>query len=74
MSPFVRIYKEGEPVREAYSPPTNGFTAEVKAFVQACSNGKKARPDASDGLAVQEVIEALYRSSERGGFVDVKEL
>ena len=74
MSPFVRVYKEGEPVREAYSPPTNGFTAEVKAFVQACSNGKKARPDASDGLAVQEVIEALYRSSERGGFVDVKEL
>jgi len=74
MSPFVRIYKEGEPAREVYAPPTNGFAAEVKAFVEACSNGGHTKPDAADGLAVQEVIEALYRSSEMGGFFSLKEL
>ncbi len=74
MSPFVRVYKEGEPAKEIYATPTNGFSAEVRAFVEACGNGGKTKPDAADGLAVQEVIEGLYRSSDKGGIVELKEL
>lgn len=72
--PLVRVYKEGEPEREERVPLSDAFAGEVRAFVKGCSNGGNVKPDARDGLAVQEVIEAMYLSARRGSGVSMKEL
>lgn len=74
MSPFVRVYKEGEPMREYYAPSANPFVSEIKQFVKACANGGGVSPNAVDGLAVQEVIEAIYRSDKTGAPVRIEDL
>ncbi len=40
-------------------------------FLSAVFNGKKFSPDFEDGAKVQRIMEAAYRSSELGRFVDV---
>ena len=74
LTPLVRVYKEGEPLREVCASPADAFAREVRAFVEACSSGGNAKPDARDGIAVQEVIEAMYLSARRGVSVAIKEL
>lgn len=74
MTPFVRVYVEGEPVREIHNAPVSGFDAEVDGFLRAIQNGGRVSPDASDGLAVQEIIEAIYLAAERGSVVRLEDL
>lgn len=73
MTPCVRVYKEGEPTREIYTEPVNAFIPEVAQFVKTCQNGAKASPSVEDGLAVQQIIQAIYTSSERRETVSLKE-
>jgi len=43
-------------------------------FLKALSEGRAPSPSVSDGLHIQAVMEAAVRSSERGGWVSVKEV
>lgn len=43
-------------------------------FLKALSDGSAPSPDVMDGLHIQAVMEAAVRSSERGGWVSVKDV
>ena len=47
--------------------PGNGFAAEVAAFLQAIAAGTPPPVSLTDGLRVQEIIDACYRSVQHAG-------
>jgi len=74
LSPLLRVYCEGMPSREFHFESTDAFTSEITAFLNAVKNGEDVTPNAEDGLHVQEVLEAMYVSSERNDTIDIEEL
>jgi len=64
-SNFVHRPKDGEAVAVDYSPEEGDmFGREVAHFVECVRSGATPRATAEDGLRVQEIIEAAYRSAE----------
>lgn len=47
---------------------------EAKDFLTAIDTGRPVWPTFRDGLAVAEVVEAVFASAERGGWVEVSEM
>jgi predicted dehydrogenase len=55
------------------TPEENGHRAEQRRFVEAIRTGGPAPVPVEEGIAVQRVIDALYRSSETGRAVRLDE-
>jgi predicted dehydrogenase len=47
------------------------FTSKLRNFVEGCLNGKPLRAPGEAGLAVQKMLDGVYRSAEAGREVTI---
>jgi predicted dehydrogenase len=74
VEPDFRIVKDmhGSPLDILPDPPTaNGHEAEIAHFVECIVEGKTPISTARDGLAVQRMLDAVYRSGETNEIVKI---
>lgn len=71
----LSIYREEHGVLVDVSPafvaPNKGFELEINAFVNAVANDTPVPIPAEDGLTVNKIIDAIYRSGELGREVEI---
>jgi myo-inositol 2-dehydrogenase/D-chiro-inositol 1-dehydrogenase len=52
----------------------DAYANEIAAFIKAVSDGTKAKPDGSDGLAALVLAEAALRSAKEKRAVETREI
>src|SRR5258708_2186720 len=64
----------GAPIQQVFKFPGNdeSWEREWKHFADAANRGRKVMSDATDGLRVNEIIEAIYRSSRTHKEVNIR--
>lgn len=63
---------EGGPPADSYPRPENGHAPLIEAFARAVIDGRPPRFDGSSGLAATTIIDAVYRSAQSGGWVELE--
>ncbi|CAN5822073.1 hypothetical protein BH09VER1_BH09VER1_47220 [soil metagenome] len=71
-APLLRFYSEEQKTHTDYTfPKVNAFTRELEAFLENCRAGRRSVPGAQEGLAVDLVIDACYRSAATRSLVEL---
>jgi predicted dehydrogenase len=71
---WTNIYRADLPSCSDFELGGEGFYEEDKDFVMACLERRPAAVTWQDGLEVQRIVEAIYRSAESRKIVDLREL
>ncbi len=63
-APMVRLYSEERKTQTDYTfPKVNAFARELGSFLADCAEGRRSLPGAEAGFAVDQIIDACYRSA-----------
>jgi len=63
-APMIRFYSQKEKIQTDYTfPKVNAFALELDSFLKDCMAGRKSVPGVKEGFAVDQVIDACYRSA-----------
>ncbi len=71
---WTHIYRADLPSASDFELGGEGFYEEDKDFIECCLERRKPVVSWTDGLEVQRVVEAIYRSADSGRTVDLKDV
>ncbi len=71
-APMVRLYSEEHKTHTDYTfPKVNAFVSEMETFLADCAAGRRSIPGPREGFAVDQVIDACYRSASTQQAVEI---